>query len=422
MGKKKQNWTTVKRRKSAIPEEIAVLGIDIGSKEHVVRFSAAPGEREVPVRVENTSDGVAQVLALLDARTEGDRSKAVVGFEPTGSYWQGFIAQLADAGVTIRVIQPLHTKKYKEIMDNSPNKSDDKDAGTIAELTRRGHGLLLRLPTGLYAKLRALNESDRRARQHGTRLKNQIRELVGHLFPELPARIDPFTATGREILQTTPTPSRWLACRRHRRVERVRKASRGRLGEAWVDQLTQAARHSLAVGEGVEPRIAELQYALQELGRLEAFRARIEKQLVACLPVCEEAPFLASIPDLGAATVARLLGETGRLAEFETSGSVLKHSGLNLYGISTGRRKTTMVRYRITHRGRSQLRHILFFAALRLVQRGRIYHAFYTRLVNHGTAKIPALVAVMRKLLGLLYALARDQASFDPSHHLAQAA
>jgi len=422
MGKRKQSWTNVKHRKGAIPDGIAVLGIDIGSEVHVVRFWAAPGEREVPVRVENTDAGVQQVLALLDARTQGDRSQAVVGFEPTGSYWQGFIARLAEAGVTIRVIQPLHTKKYKEIMDNSPNKSDDKDAGTIAELTKRGHGLLLRLPTGCYAKMRALNESDRRMTRQITRLKNQIRELAGYLFPELSSVIDPFTVTGRMILQSMPTPSRWLGCRRSRRVERVRKASRGRLGESVVDQLTTVARRSLGGKEGVEPRIAELQFALQELDRLEAFRARIEKQLVACLPDCGEAPWLASIPELGAVTVARLLGETGRLGEFEMRGSVLKHAGINLCASSTGKRGPTVVHYRITKRGRSHLRHILFFAALRLVKRGAIFHAFYTRLVSHGAAKIPALVAVMRKLLGLMYALARDQEPFDPRRQAAQAA
>jgi len=412
----------VKSRKGAIADGMEVLGIDIGSVEHVVRFWAAPGEREVPVRVANTAEGVDQVLALLDARTGGERSRAVVGFEPTGSYWQGFIVRLKEAGVKIRVIQPLHTKRYKEIMDNSPNKSDDKDAGTIAELTKRGHGLLLRVPTGVYGQLRALNDSDARATQHITRLKNQLRDLAGQLFPELVTEIDPFSATGRQILQKTPTPSRWLAIRRGRRVERVRKASRGRLGEAFVDRLTQAARRSLGQRDGIEPRIDELQFGFQELARLEAFRERLEKQRVACLPSCTEAESILSIPDLGASTVARILAETGRLTDFETSGSVLKHGGINLYAISTGKRNSTVVHYHLTKRGRSRLRHILYFAALRLVQRGAIYHDFYTRLVSHGTAKIAALVAVMRKLLGLVYALARDRACFDPVQHASPAA
>lgn len=113
------------------------------------RFWAAPGQRETARSFANTAAGVAAVLAWVEERTGGDRSRVVVGFEPTGSYWQGFVGRLVAAGVRVQVIAPQHTRKYKELVDNSPNKSDAKDAGVIAELTKRGHGLFLRLPQGV---------------------------------------------------------------------------------------------------------------------------------------------------------------------------------------------------------------------------------------------------------------------------------
>jgi hypothetical protein len=242
----------------------------------------------------NTAAGTAALLAWVDERTGGDRSRIVVGFEPTGSYWQGFIGRLVASGVGVRVIAPAHTKKYKELVDNSPNQSDAKDAGVIAELTKRGHGLWLRLPQGAYADLRALGEGDHRATQRITALKNQARDVAFGLFPELVAAIDPFSATGRSLWAATPTPAAWLAKRRSTRERLVRQASRGRLGAAFVVQLTEGARDSLGTTEAVAARVGELSFLLAELDRWAARRTALETELSATLDGCAEGEWLES--------------------------------------------------------------------------------------------------------------------------------
>jgi transposase len=362
----------------------------------------------------NTAAGTAALLAWVDERTGGDRSRIVVGFEPTGSYWQGFIGRLVASGVGVRVIAPAHTKKYKELVDNAPNKSDAKDAGVIAELTKRGHGLWLRLPQGAYADLRALGEGDHRATQRITALKNQARDVALGLFPELVAAIDPFSATGRSLWAATPTPAAWLAKRRSTRERLVRQASRGRLGAAFVVQLTEGARDSLGTTEAVAARVGELSFLLAELDRWAARRTALETELSATLDGCAEGEWLASVPNLGRVCAARILGETGPLADFTNVQAVLKHAGLNLYASASGKRTPERVVYRLTQRGRSRLRHLLFFAVLRLVQEGGVFHGAYRRLVDHGVVKLRAVVAMMRKLLRVLTALARDRVAYAP--------
>jgi len=416
MSKRAQRHGQVKATKGPIPDGIAVLGLDIGSQMHVGRFWAAPGQRETARSFANTAAGAAALLAWVDERTGGDRSRVVVGFEPTGSYWQGFVGRLVAAGVGVRVIAPRHTKQYKELVDNSPNKSDAKDAGVIAELTKRGHGLLLRLPQGVYAQLRVLNEGYHRATQRITAVENQAREVALGLFPELVAALDPFSATGRALWAATPTPAVWLAKRRATRERLVRQASRGRLGAAFVAQLTEAARDSLGSPEAVAPRVDELAFLLAERARWAARRVALEAALAATLDGCPEGAYLASVPNLGRTTAARILGETGPLADFGSVSAVLKHAGLNLYASSSGKRTPARVVYRITKRGRSRLRHVLYFAALRLVQDGGIFHADYRRLVDErGVIKLRAVVAMMRKLLRVLTALARDRVVYTPA-------
>lgn len=250
--------------------------------------------------------------------------------------------------------------------------------------------------------------------QRITTLQNQAREVAFGLFPELVAAIDPFSATGRALWAATPTAATWLAKRRATRERLVRQASRGRLGAAFVAQLTEAARDSLGGTEAVAPRVDELSFLRAELERWEARQTALNAALAAALDGCPEGAWLASVPNLGRTSAARILGETGPLADFASDQAVLKHAGLNMYASSSGKRTPERVRYRITKRGRSRLRHVLFFAALRLVQRGGIFHAYYRRLVDaNGVIKIRAVVAVMRKLLRMLTALARDHAVYD---------
>ena len=142
----------------------------------------------------------------------------------------------------------------------------------------------------------------------------------------------------------------------------------------------------------------------------------MEAALSATLDGCPEGASLASVPNLGRTSAARILGETGPLADFGSVPAVLKHAGLNLYASASGKRTPERVRYRITKRGRSRLRHVLYFAALRLVQTGGIFHADYRRLVDErGVIKLRAVVAMMRKLLRVLTALARDRVAYTPA-------
>lgn len=257
-------------------------------------------------------------------------------------------------------------------------------------------------------------EGDHRAAQRITALKNQARDVALGLFPELLAAIDPFSATGRALWAATPTPAAWLAKRRSTRERLVHQASRGRLGAAFVGELTEGARDSLGSTEAVAARVGELAFLLAELDRWTARRTALEAKLSATLERCAEGAWLASVPGLGRACAARILGETGPLADFAQVLAVLKHAGLNLYASSSGKRTPERVVYRITKRGRSRLRHLLYFAALRLVQEGGVFHADYRRLVDRGVVKLRAVVAMMRKLLRVLTALARDRVAYAP--------
>jgi transposase len=83
-------------------------------------------------------------------------------------------------------------------------------------------------------------------------------------------------------------------------------------------------------------------------------------------------------------------------------GTVSKRQIAALIGVAPINRDSgTMRGRRTTWGGRSQVRSVLYMAAMSAIRRNRQIRAFYARLVAAGKKKIVALVASMRKLLVL---------------------
>jgi len=87
----------------------------------------------------------------------------------------------------------------------------------------------------------------------------------------------------------------------------------------------------------------------------------------------------------------------------------MKLAGLNLYEISSGKRKGQR---RISKRGRSLLRKILFYAAIQMIRKNGIMYDYYARLTGRGMERMRALIAVSRKLLRIIYAIVRDNRDY----------
>ena len=108
----------------------------------------------------------------------------VVGFESTGPYAEPLLHYLMKRRVKLVQVNPMHTKRLKELQGNSPNKTDQKDPKVIADIIELGHALTVIIPEGATAELRRLTQARERAIQRRTAIFNQLHDLVFILFPE----------------------------------------------------------------------------------------------------------------------------------------------------------------------------------------------------------------------------------------------
>jgi len=116
---------------------------------------------------------------------------------------------------------------------------------------------------------------------------------------------------------------------------------------------------------------------------------------------------------LGIVTVGGLIGEIGDFTKFTTQSEIAKLAGLDLYEVSSGKRQGER---RISKRGRSLLRKILYYAAMQAIRKNGIMHDYYQKLISRGMKSIMALVAVSRKLLRIIFAIVRDDTEFILNH------
>jgi transposase len=114
------------------------------------------------------------------------------------------------------------------------------------------------------------------------------------------------------------------------------------------------------------------------------------------------------IGDITALTLIADLPELGQLTNKEISALV----GVAPFCRDSGSQKGK----RTTWGGRTQVRSILYMAALSAVQYNPPLKAFYNRLLMKGKSKKVALVACMRKLLTIVNSMLRNNTEWNPEH------
>ncbi len=389
-----------------------VLAIDVAKRSHMLLIQGPDGTRQTPRRIGNSAAGFGQLLQHAQAaRHRWPGVPLVVALEPTGHYWLPLAYWLQARAIPVLTVNPAHTKRAKELEDNSPLKSDAKDVRVIADLAAMGRARPCRLQTGVYATLRALARLRTRVAADLTAVTNQLHQLCDQLFPELLPCVgdDLRRVSCRRLLQVAPTPAALLALPPAALTALLQAASRGRYGAACAARLRAAAATSIGLREGTEPLVTRLHYLLEDDARLRAYRRALEQQQAAALPAVPYAAPLLQCRGLGVVTVATLLGETGDLRGYRRARQLLKHAGLNLYEVSSGEQHSL---HRITKRGRPGLRRSLYMAALRLLQGPGPFAVYYQRL-RARLAGTQAVVAVMRKLLRVVHALARSGQAYE---------
>jgi transposase len=215
--------------------------------------------------------------------------------------------------------------------------------------------------------------------------------------------------TAQHILKRYTIPERIGTLSKEALGEEMRKRSMGKFGIKDAESLIGLARETVGIKEGLGGIFMDIRHILMQLEAEGRFISEIEGEMGATLERIPCSAKLLSIKGLGTVSVAGLIGEVGDFSKFSTQAEIMKLAGLDLYEISSGKRKGQR---RISKRGRSLLRKILFYAAIQMIRKNGIMYDYYARLTGRGMERMRALIAVSRKLLRIIHAIVRDDRDY----------
>lgn len=409
----------INKKQQRVNSETMIAAIDIGKDKDWVIYRSPDGQDSRPFEFSNTRVGFDSFHnQLLWFKERYHANDIVVGFESTGVYTEPLVHYLRSKGIRLVLVNPVHSKRVKEIRDNSPNKTDKKDPRVIADLIQLGCVLSVIVPEGDGAELRHLSHARERAICKRNGLLSQLHDLVYKIFPEFHQVFKSMKSkTVRYLLMNYPVPEDISAADINELASQLRSISRGRIKRSQVEEFHALAQTSIGVKEGRNAIVKEITHLVKLLQSQETFIKDIEKEISETLLRVPVSQRILSIKGIGEVTTAGILGETACFQGMQNSKEIEKLAGLNLFEISSGRHHGQK---RISKRGRSLLRKLLYFAALNVIKHDGVFCDQYQRYLKNGNPKNQGLIAVSRKLIRVIFALVRDDVNFDSNHHQGQ--
>jgi transposase len=127
----------------------------------------------------------------------------------------------------------------------------------------------------------------------------------------------------------------------------------------------------------------------------------------------ESVECMSSIKGVAMMTTTKVLAETDNFALVERGSQLISFSGLDPVLQDSGSYKGKVM---ISHKGNRMIRSALYMPALAAIRYNPAMRQFYNRLLERGMVKKKAIVAVMNKLLRLMYTLWKKRERFDPTY------
>ncbi len=394
-----------------VNQNILISTVDGGKDKHYGYYRFPDGTDCKAFEFWNNGRGFEEFWERISSAARSHGLEIIIGFESTGPYMEP-LAQFLRGKKGVRLVQvnPMHTKRLKELSGNSPLKTDRKDPKVIADIIELGHALTVVIPEGPAAELRRLTQGRERTIESRTRLLNQLQCLLAISFPEfLQVMGDVKSASAQHLLRHYPLAQDIMTLGEHALAAVLRKVSRGKLKEDRARALFEAASESVGIQDGRSSMLLEIGLMLDTIGTYDRFIERLEAEIARYLEQIPYSRVMLSLKGIGPVTAAGLIGEVGDFTKFRTISEVMKLAGLDLYEVSSGKHRGKL---RISKRGRPLMRKLLYLAALSAVRKGGAMHEWYQRALGRGMKKTKALVAVSRKLLAVIFALVRDHSVY----------
>jgi transposase len=374
-----------------LPRDGAVIGIDLAEDKQAIAVVDHDlrllGRKTVRVKAFRLDEGLD--WAVGRARSKGF-ADVTVACEPTGPRWLQVQRLCAERGLPLVCIQPLMTHIAREQQDFTTHKTDEADCVLIARLAVELHCYIPEELDETWAHLRHLGRRRQQLITSATASAQRIRDFLSVAWPVVTeACAEPFNSkTWLAALQVVTSrcgadPGKLAVMGEEAFTALVRGAVPGWGGQKGWGPIRGRIFAALTSTEGVvvASRRGLLRRVADELGDLQRTRAQLRAVEADMVAVLDELGLsrLADIPALSAVGAAAILAETGDPRRYDSSSSLVKHSGVSPSDNASG---AFYGQAHISRRGRPGLRLAVWRAVWPMLMANPVMAAKYAAMTK----------------------------------------
>jgi transposase len=394
------------------------VGIDISKFKHDIAVMDETGKYlGKPFVVTDDYSGFQFLLNhLLAYENEYGTQHFYIGLEATADYWKNIYHYLKRRSplFSLTVLNPVQTKAFAKT-ELRRAKTDPVNAKDIAlfMMQKRPTASVDRAP--VFESIKDIDKRIHQIKKHQTRLTNKLRLELAKVAPEIEKAVPHMKGLQvSALLQAYPTAE----CIAAASVEQLAEVKYGKnnwtLPAPFIHNMKALAQNSIAYKTGrgagyvVQSLIRSLSFTREEIERLE----NQSEQLY--FSVKEQHSLLETIPGIRQQTAIALEAYIGDVNRFSNSKQIVAYFGMNPTVNRSGKSKRASC---LQKKGDPIVRHKLFMAVLPIIAaKKEPFYTYYRRLTDAGKQKLVAIVATMRKLLTVAYAMLKHQKPFDEKY------
>lgn len=375
------------------------------------------------------SDGTSKKFRMANNASDHDKlvqfirelpQPCRIGFEATGNYHRALGFRLASEGFDTCLISSIAGARYREVMFNSWDKNDPKDAEVLLELLKKG--IVQRHVEPLIAghhDLQELSKTYYNVTLSRTRLQHSI---LNHYLPLYFPEMAKFWCSTRaewwiNYLIRFPTAARVreLSFDEYRTVAWPlvgRKVAKQRK----IEELYEIAQKSIGLPIAADSLACEtFRLQLHRYLEINSHRKALEERAHEVMSKNPDYAVLRSIPGIGPITALTIFAEGGDLRRFGHHRQFLKYCGFDLAKNQSG---TMRGLEQLSKRGNARLRLALWLAALNAVtQKENSFREKFRRYIkadpDNADLRRKALTAVAAKMARTVYGLIKSGKSYQ---------
>jgi transposase len=404
----------------SITSKPILIAVDI-AKDKNVCVAEMPNGTKKKFDFDNTLEG----FRFFEKTLLKNQKNVQIAIEATGDFHRTFAYFAINHGAEVKLVNTLVMSRVREVIHNSWDKNDPKDASVILHMLKNGMTQLYHDP-----KINNINSFREMAGLHFrlTRTKTKIQHnILNHYFTL-------YFPEGKAFFKTSRT--RWVSrfLKHYPVPASVTKMSVDEfVKEAWkyLDHVPYREKILRSFYQACETTIGipvtedsweaiSLQQALNDHADLNQRIAQIEEQISTEFKDDSQYKILTSIPGIGPVTALNIIAESGDISRFGHSKQYLKYMGLNLCSSQSG---TYQGAKSFSKRGNSRLRSVLWMATKSSIYSPSLNNPFkekFHRMIKNnkgdGDQKRKAMSACTVKMAVVIHTLMKNKTYYRFSH------